>query len=126
MLETPSEAELAVLRLLTSELSARDIGGRLFLSANTVRTHTRAIYREDRRQLTRRGGGQSDRARPSGRRAITQVIADELTSVEAADEQLQPDQKHAEPEVQGHHQGRRRPTETLHAREDEALLGEHR
>ena len=46
MLETPSEAELAVLRLLTSELSARDIGGRLFLSANTVRTHTRAIYRK--------------------------------------------------------------------------------
>ena len=46
VLETPSEAELAVLRLLTSELSARDIGGRLFLSANTVRTHTRAIYRK--------------------------------------------------------------------------------
>ena len=46
VLETPSEAELAVLRLLTSELSARDIGGELFLSANTVRTHTRAIYRK--------------------------------------------------------------------------------
>jgi len=46
VLEAPSEAELAVLRLLTSELSARDIGGRLFLSANTVRTHTRAIYRK--------------------------------------------------------------------------------
>ena len=52
VLETPSEAELAVLRLLTSELSARDIGGELFLSANTVHTHTRAIYRS-RRQLTR-------------------------------------------------------------------------
>ena len=46
VLEKPSEAELAVLRLLASELSARDIGGRLFLSANTVRTHTRAIYRK--------------------------------------------------------------------------------
>ena len=46
VLERPSEAELAVLRLLASELSARDIGGRLFLSANTVRTHTRAIYRK--------------------------------------------------------------------------------
>ena len=46
MLERPSEAELAVLRLLASELSARDIGAQLFLSANTVRTHTRAIYRK--------------------------------------------------------------------------------
>ena len=46
VLERPSEAELAVLRLLASELSARDIGARLFLSANTVRTHTRAIYRK--------------------------------------------------------------------------------
>jgi LuxR family maltose regulon positive regulatory protein len=46
VLATPSEAELAVLRLLASELSARDIGGQLFLSANTVRTHTRAIYRK--------------------------------------------------------------------------------
>ena len=46
VLERPSEAELAVLRLLVSQLSARDIGGRLFLSANTVRTHARAIYRK--------------------------------------------------------------------------------
>jgi LuxR family maltose regulon positive regulatory protein len=46
ILESPSEAELAVLRLLASELSAREIGGLLFLSANTVRTHTRAIYRK--------------------------------------------------------------------------------
>jgi len=46
VLERPSEAELAVLRLLASELSARDIGAQLFLSANTVRTHTRAIYRK--------------------------------------------------------------------------------
>jgi LuxR family maltose regulon positive regulatory protein len=46
VLERPSEAELAVLRLLASELSARDIGAQLYLSANTVRTHTRAIYRK--------------------------------------------------------------------------------
>jgi LuxR family transcriptional regulator, maltose regulon positive regulatory protein len=46
VLERPTEAELVVLRLLASELSARDIGGQLFLSANTVRTHTRAIYRK--------------------------------------------------------------------------------
>jgi LuxR family maltose regulon positive regulatory protein len=46
VLEKPSEAELAVLQRLASELSARDIGGEMFLSANTVRTHTRAIYRK--------------------------------------------------------------------------------
>ena len=46
LVERPSEAELAVLRLLTTELSLREIGGTLFLSPNTVRTHTRAIYRK--------------------------------------------------------------------------------
>ena len=46
LVERPSEAELAVLRLLTTDLSLREIGGRLFLSPNTVRTHTRAIYRK--------------------------------------------------------------------------------
>jgi LuxR family maltose regulon positive regulatory protein len=42
----PSQAELSVLRLLGSELSIREIGGELFLSPNTVRSHTRAIYRK--------------------------------------------------------------------------------
>jgi LuxR family transcriptional regulator, maltose regulon positive regulatory protein len=46
VLERPSEAELAVLRLLATDLSARQIGGELFLSANTVRSHTRALYRK--------------------------------------------------------------------------------
>ena len=46
LLEPPSRAELAVLRLLDSELSVREIGEQLYLSANTVRTHTRAIYRK--------------------------------------------------------------------------------
>jgi LuxR family maltose regulon positive regulatory protein len=46
MLETPSEAELAVLRLLNTDLSNREIGARLYLSPNTVRSHTRAIYRK--------------------------------------------------------------------------------
>ena len=46
LVELPSEAELAVLRLLTTDLSRREIAGRLFLSPNTVRTHTRAIYRK--------------------------------------------------------------------------------
>jgi len=44
VLEPPSEAETAVLRLLASDLSTREIGERLFLSANTIRSHARALY----------------------------------------------------------------------------------
>ena len=44
MLEPPSEAELAVLRLLATDLSTREIGERLFLSPNTIRSHVRALY----------------------------------------------------------------------------------
>jgi LuxR family maltose regulon positive regulatory protein len=44
--ELPSKAELAVLHLLASDLSTRQIGAQLFLSPNTVRSHTRAIYRK--------------------------------------------------------------------------------
>jgi ATP/maltotriose-dependent transcriptional regulator MalT len=44
VLEPPSEAEVAVLRLLASDLSTREIGERLFLSPNTIRSHTRALY----------------------------------------------------------------------------------
>ena len=46
MLEPPSNAELAVLRLLAGELSTREIGERLFVSSNTIRSHTRALYRK--------------------------------------------------------------------------------
>jgi LuxR family maltose regulon positive regulatory protein len=46
ILEQPSPAELAVLRLLPTDLSMRQIGAELFLSPNTVHTHTRAIYRK--------------------------------------------------------------------------------
>jgi LuxR family maltose regulon positive regulatory protein len=41
-----SEAELSVLRLLRSELSQREIAGELHLSFNTIKTHTRSIYRK--------------------------------------------------------------------------------
>jgi LuxR family transcriptional regulator, maltose regulon positive regulatory protein len=44
--EAPSAAELSVLRLLAGELSQREIGSELFLSVNTVKTHTRALYRK--------------------------------------------------------------------------------
>jgi LuxR family transcriptional regulator, maltose regulon positive regulatory protein len=42
--EPPSLAELAVLRLLATDLSQREIGNELFLSMNTVKTHTRKLY----------------------------------------------------------------------------------
>jgi LuxR family transcriptional regulator, maltose regulon positive regulatory protein len=41
-----SERELAVLRLLASPLSQREIGSELYVSLNTVKTHTRHIFRK--------------------------------------------------------------------------------
>jgi LuxR family maltose regulon positive regulatory protein len=41
-----SDRELAVLRLLPSSLSQREIGGELFVSLNTVKTHMKSIYRK--------------------------------------------------------------------------------
>jgi LuxR family transcriptional regulator, maltose regulon positive regulatory protein len=39
-----SERELAVLRLLSSKLSLREIGDEMYVSLNTIKTHTRNIY----------------------------------------------------------------------------------
>jgi LuxR family maltose regulon positive regulatory protein len=44
--EALSESEMSVLRLLRSELSQREIAGALHLSMNTIKTHTRNIYRK--------------------------------------------------------------------------------
>lgn len=44
--EELSQAELSVLRLLRSELSQREIASELQLSFNTIKTHTRNIYRK--------------------------------------------------------------------------------
>jgi LuxR family maltose regulon positive regulatory protein len=41
-----SERELAVLRLLVGDLSQREIGTELFVSVNTVKAHTRNIFRK--------------------------------------------------------------------------------
>jgi LuxR family maltose regulon positive regulatory protein len=41
-----SERELVILRMLTGRLSERDIGRELYLSHNTIHSHTRAIYRK--------------------------------------------------------------------------------
>jgi LuxR family transcriptional regulator, maltose regulon positive regulatory protein len=41
-----SERELQVLRLLPTTLTLREIGGELFVSANTIKTHAHSIYRK--------------------------------------------------------------------------------
>jgi LuxR family maltose regulon positive regulatory protein len=41
-----TERELAVLRLLPTRLSTREIGRELYVSVNTVRSHVQAIYRK--------------------------------------------------------------------------------
>ena len=46
VVEEPSAAELAVLRCLASGLSRREIGEQLHISLNTVKTHTRELYRK--------------------------------------------------------------------------------
>jgi LuxR family transcriptional regulator, maltose regulon positive regulatory protein len=44
--DVPSEAELRVLRLLATPLSPRGIGNELYISINTVKTHTKALYQK--------------------------------------------------------------------------------
>jgi LuxR family transcriptional regulator, maltose regulon positive regulatory protein len=44
--EPLTEREVAVLRLLRGTLSLREIGQQLYLSQNTIKTHTQAIYRK--------------------------------------------------------------------------------
>jgi ATP/maltotriose-dependent transcriptional regulator MalT len=46
MVEEPSAAELAVLQSLATGLSRREIGAQLYISLNTVKTHTRELYRK--------------------------------------------------------------------------------
>jgi LuxR family maltose regulon positive regulatory protein len=44
--EPLTEREMAVLRMLGGTLSLREIGQEMYVSANTVKTHTQAIYRK--------------------------------------------------------------------------------
>ncbi|MGE3234350.1 MAG: LuxR C-terminal-related transcriptional regulator [Thermoleophilia bacterium] len=44
--EPISDGEMRILRLLPSELTLRQVGERLFLSVNTVKSHTRLLYRK--------------------------------------------------------------------------------
>ena len=44
--EDLSERELAVLRLLATDLTQREIGQELYVSVNTVKTHVKSIFRK--------------------------------------------------------------------------------
>jgi LuxR family transcriptional regulator, maltose regulon positive regulatory protein len=44
--ETLTDREMSIMSLMPSDQSLREIGGELYLSLNTVKTHTRAIYRK--------------------------------------------------------------------------------
>jgi LuxR family transcriptional regulator, maltose regulon positive regulatory protein len=46
LVEQLTERELAVLRLLPTKLSQREIAVELYVSPNTVKTHTSAVYRK--------------------------------------------------------------------------------
>lgn len=46
VVEQPSAAELAVLQRLATGLSRREIGAKLYVSLNTVKTHIRELYRK--------------------------------------------------------------------------------
>jgi LuxR family maltose regulon positive regulatory protein len=46
LVEQITDREMAVLRYLPSEMSQRDIAAELYVSLNTVKTHSRAIYRK--------------------------------------------------------------------------------
>ena len=46
LVEEFSERELQVLHLLGGQLSQREIGEHLFISFNTVKTHSKSIYRK--------------------------------------------------------------------------------
>jgi len=46
IVEMPSAAELAVLRGLATGLSRREIGAKLYISLNTVKSHIRELYRK--------------------------------------------------------------------------------
>jgi LuxR family transcriptional regulator, maltose regulon positive regulatory protein len=58
--EPPTPAELAVLKLLATDLSKRQIAQELFVSPNTVKTHSRNLYRKlgasSRTEVVRRAG----------------------------------------------------------------------
>ena len=73
VLEPPSEAELAVLRLLATDLSTREIGERLFLSAEHDPVAQARALPQARRALPHGRDRARHRARPARASAITRV-----------------------------------------------------
>jgi len=71
LIDPLSARELDVLRLLGTDLDGPDIARKLFLSLNTVRTHTKNIYAKlgvnNRREAVRRGSELELMRRPDGR-----------------------------------------------------------
>ena len=69
--EELTEREQAVLRLLETDLSQREIGGALYVSVNTVKTHTRGIFRKlrasNRREAVERARALGLLVTPGGR-----------------------------------------------------------
>ena len=59
-----SDRELQVLRLLDSELSGPQIARELFVSHNTLRTHTKHIFTKLERHQPPGGGPSRTRTRP--------------------------------------------------------------
>ena len=84
VLEAPSEAELAVLRLLVTDLSTREIAEHLFLSANTVRSHP-GSFTGSSAPTHVRGDRASERDGPAGRNVIAWVIRPRTRDARDAD-----------------------------------------
>ena len=70
-LEQATDAELQVLQLLPTDLSQREIGATLFISVNTVKTHTRELYRKL---------GAASRAEAVGRARALGILTDKNPS----------------------------------------------
>ena len=46
LLDELSDRELSVLRLMSGDMSQREMGNHLYISFNTVKTHSKHIYRK--------------------------------------------------------------------------------
>ena len=75
VVEHPSAAELAVLRCLATGLSRREIGARLHISLNTVKTHTRELYRKLGATSAADAVARAEELRSARARRITRVIS---------------------------------------------------
>ena len=77
--EELSERELQVLRLLATELSGPEIASQLYVSVNTLRTHTKHIFSKldvnTRRAAVRRAGGAWRAVSPTAAQSSPQITS---------------------------------------------------